>query len=63
MKKKHIRRTDDIILYDNNGFFSVCRVALMFRYFGAKRVRIINGGLKKWKLEGKPLFEGLEAPG
>jgi 3-mercaptopyruvate sulfurtransferase SseA len=70
MKKLHIRRTDDIILYDTAGFTSVCRLALMFRYFGSKRVRIINGGMKKWKQEGKPLFsgpyvqgEGLESEG
>lgn len=63
MKKYHIRRTDDIILYDTSGFFSVCRVALMFRYFGAKRVRIINGGMKKWKIERKPLYSGEYTPG
>ena len=63
MRKLHIRRTDDILLYDTTGFFSVCRVALMFRYFGATRVRIINGGMKKWKLEGKPVFEGPYVPG
>ena len=63
MRKHHIRRTDNILLYDTNGFFSVARVALMFRYFGANRVRIINGGLKKWKLEGKPVFEGDYVPG
>jgi len=63
MKKLHIRRTDDILLYDTNGFFSVCRVALMFRYFGAKKVRIINGGMKKWKMEGKPTYSGAYVPG
>jgi len=37
MKKLHIRRTDTIILYDPNpaGLFSVCRIALMFRFFGS----------------------------
>lgn len=58
MQKLHIRRTDDIVLYDTSGFHTVCRIALMFRYFGAQRVRIINGGLKKWKMEGKPTFAG-----
>lgn len=30
----------------------------MFRFFGAQNVRILNGGLKKWKLEGRPLVGG-----
>ena len=63
MKKHHIHRTDDILLYDKNGFFSVCRVALMFRYFGATRVRIINGGMKKWLLEHKPTSDEHYEPG
>lgn len=58
MQKLRIRKTDEILIYDNMGFFSVGRIALMFRYFGAKKVRIINGGMKKWKLEGKPTYEG-----
>lgn len=65
MKKLHIRRTDTIILYDPNpaGLFSVCRIALMFRYFGSQNVRILNGGLKKWISEGKPTFSGAYVPG
>ena len=27
----------------------------MFTYFGAENVRIMNGGLKKWIKEGKPV--------
>lgn len=63
MRKLHIRKTDDILLYDHMGFFSVGRIALMFRYFGAKKVRIINGGMKKWTLEGKPTYAGEYVPG
>jgi 3-mercaptopyruvate sulfurtransferase SseA len=65
MKKLHIRRTDTIILYDPNpaGLFSVCRIALMFRYFGSQNVRILNGGLKKWISEGRPTFSGAYVPG
>lgn len=31
---------------------------MIFRYFGATKVRIINGGLKKWISEGKPTYSG-----
>lgn len=30
----------------------------MFRFFGAQNVRILNGGLKKWNLESRPLVGG-----
>lgn len=63
MRQHAIRRTDNILLYDKNGFFSVCRVALMFRYFGAEKVRIINGGLKKWLAEHRPTHSGPYVPG
>lgn len=63
MRKLRIRKTDDILLYDHMGFFSVGRIAFMFRYFGAKKVRIINGGMKKWVLEGKPTYAGEYVPG
>ena len=35
----------------------------MFEYFGADRVRILNGGLKKWLLEGRPIASGPSAIG
>jgi 3-mercaptopyruvate sulfurtransferase SseA len=30
----------------------------MFRFFGAQNVRVLDGGLKKWKLENRPLVGG-----
>ena len=38
--------------------FSVARAAWMLRYFGAKDVKILNGGLKKWIAEGRTTAEG-----
>lgn len=38
--------------YDAPGMFSAARVAWMLRYFGAKNVRVLNGGLAKWLAEG-----------
>ncbi len=28
-------------------------------YFGADRVRVLNGGFKKWLADGKPIAEGV----
>ena len=38
-----------VIIYDNNHFFAAARVWWMFRVFGHKSVRILDGGLKRWK--------------
>lgn len=46
-----VKRTDNIICYDNIGIFSSPRVAFTLRYFGAERVRVLNGGFPKWKNE------------
>ena len=51
MKRLRVLPTDSIVCYDSLGLFSAPRAAWMFRFFGAENVRILNGGLKKWKLE------------
>ena len=35
----------------------------MLTYFGAKNVRIMNGGMKKWLKEGRRTFDGEYIPG
>ena len=55
MKRLRVPVNADIICYDGPGMFSVARVAWLFRFFGAQRVRILNGGLTKWMAEGKPV--------
>jgi len=42
--------------------FAVARAAWMLRYFGARNVRILNGGLKKWLKEGRKVV-GSKAKG
>jgi len=58
MKRLRVRRDDEIICYDQLGIFSVCRAHWMLKYFGATNVRVMNGGLKKWVQEGRPVFQG-----
>lgn len=57
-----VKRTDDIICYDNIGIFSAPRVAFTFRYFGAERVRVLNGGFPKWKKEERKTVCGPPIP-
>ncbi len=47
-----------IIVYDTVGLFSAARVWWMFRVFGHDDVAVLDGGLPKWKSEGRPLEEG-----
>jgi thiosulfate/3-mercaptopyruvate sulfurtransferase len=46
---------DTIVVYDAAGLFSAARVWWTFRIFGAKNVFVLDGGLPKWKAEGRPL--------
>ncbi|MCV0396899.1 MAG: 3-mercaptopyruvate sulfurtransferase [Rhizobiaceae bacterium] len=50
-----ISETDDIVVYDGPGLFSSARTWWLFRTMGAKKVRILEGGLDGWKREGRPL--------
>ena len=58
MKRLKIGKTDNIVCYDNIGIFSSPRVAFTLRHFGAERVRVLNGGMKKWLNEGRPTETG-----
>jgi thiosulfate/3-mercaptopyruvate sulfurtransferase len=47
-----------IVVYDRAGMFSAPRVWWMFRVMGVEDVSVLNGGLPKWKREGRPLESG-----
>jgi thiosulfate/3-mercaptopyruvate sulfurtransferase len=44
-----------IICYDANLFSASARAWWMFRLFGARDVAVLDGGLEKWRAEGRPL--------
>ena len=47
-----------IIVYDHSPLHSAARAWWMLRLFGARRVALLNGGLAKWRAEGRPLETG-----
>jgi len=49
---------DTIVAYDGHGMFSSPRVWFTFRLFGADNVFVLDGGLPKWKAEGRALESG-----
>ncbi len=57
ISKLGIKNNDHIIIYDNSDVLSASRCWFSFLYFGhdINLVSVLDGGLKKWKLENRPL--------
>jgi len=53
---------DFIVVYDTRGVVSAARVWWTFRAFGHDRVAVLDGGLRKWKAENRPLATGAATP-
>jgi thiosulfate/3-mercaptopyruvate sulfurtransferase len=53
-----ISERDTIVIYDGMGLLSAPRVWWTFRLYGAEHVYVLDGGLPKWKAEGRPLEHG-----
>jgi thiosulfate/3-mercaptopyruvate sulfurtransferase len=51
-----------ILAYDVHGLMSAARVWWMFRVFGHDAVAVLDGGLPKWRREGRPLASGPATP-
>jgi thiosulfate/3-mercaptopyruvate sulfurtransferase len=51
-----------IIIYDHNHFFASARVWWMFRAFGHDKVKVLDGGLTRWKQLAFPLTDDRKAP-
>jgi thiosulfate/3-mercaptopyruvate sulfurtransferase len=52
-----------VVVYDGAGIFSAPRVWWTFRVMGHEDVVVLDGGLKKWKAEGRPLSDLKPHPG
>ena len=57
VSKLGIKNDDHIVIYDNSDVLSASRCWFTFLYFGhdLNLVSVLDGGLKKWKLEERPL--------
>jgi thiosulfate/3-mercaptopyruvate sulfurtransferase len=51
-----------IVLYDGIGLYGAARVWWTFRVFGAEQVFVLDGGMPKWKAEGRALETGNAQP-
>jgi thiosulfate/3-mercaptopyruvate sulfurtransferase len=48
-----------IVLYDNNRYSASARAWWMFRAFGHDNVAVLDGGLAKWRAEGRPVDDAV----
>lgn len=55
-----ISNDSTMILYDTS--YVSARVWWMFRLFGHEKVRILNGGWKRWQAQGRPVASGPAGP-
>ncbi|MGO1117399.1 3-mercaptopyruvate sulfurtransferase [Rhodovibrionaceae bacterium A322] len=51
-----------LVIYDRRGLMSAPRVWWTFKYYGHNDVFVLDGGLEKWKAEGRPLDDHPTVP-
>jgi thiosulfate/3-mercaptopyruvate sulfurtransferase len=51
-----------VIVYDHNHFFASARVWWMFRVFGHDKIKVLDGGLTRWKQLSFPLTDERAIP-
>ena len=54
-----ISNSDKVVIYDNSDLITSCRCLFQFLYFGhmPNLVFVLDGGLKKWKLENRKVTD------
>lgn len=60
MQKLGIGDGSRIVIYDDSDVKTSARAWFMLTMFGAQNVAILDGGLAKWKTEGRPLEQGAQ---
>jgi thiosulfate/3-mercaptopyruvate sulfurtransferase len=51
-----------VVVYDNGGWMAAPRAWWMFKSFGHDNVKVLNGGLRTWRHEGRALQAGDASP-
>ncbi len=57
-----IANSHTVVVYDCYGMFSAPRVWWTFKVFGHENVAVLDGGLKKWLAEDRPMTAQAESP-
>lgn len=53
---------DTVVVYDSGGWVAAPRAWWMFLSFGHTKIKVLDGGLKKWRAEGRPIETGRASP-
>ena len=48
-----VKNEDHIVVYDYSDTYSSCRLWFALKYFGHKKVSVLDGGMKKWLAENR----------
>ena len=48
-----IKNEDHVVVYDHSDTYSSCRLWFALKYFGHKKVSVLDGGMKKWLTENR----------
>jgi thiosulfate/3-mercaptopyruvate sulfurtransferase len=62
MEALGIGNDDRVVVYDTAGLSSAGRAWWMLRLFGHQNVALLDGGLPKWKAEGRPVETAAPSP-
>ena len=57
-----ISNADTVVIYDAGGWVAAPRAWWMFRAFGHAAVKVLDGGLQKWRAEGRAVESGDAEP-
>lgn len=57
-----ISNAGTVVVYDSGGWVAAPRAWWMFLSYGHDKIRVLNGGLKKWRAEGRPVQSGEVKP-
>jgi thiosulfate/3-mercaptopyruvate sulfurtransferase len=57
-----VSNNDTVVLYDGGGWVAAPRAWWMFLSFGHRNVKVLDGGLKKWRAEGRAVEAGKVSP-
>ena len=58
MAELGVKESDRVVLYDDSFIKTSARAWFICRYHGMQRVAVLDGGLGKWRAEGRPLESG-----
>lgn len=60
LRRLGIRNSSDVVVYDGGDGALAARAWWLLRWLGHERVRLLDGGFKRWTAEARPLVSGDE---